>query len=87
VVPTTSRRPRPSKSKAESAERGSPIKGIRLTVTLSGSGGADFRRLAAEKGLAVEETRGDVTVALAAATPEEALAQLRLVSELLGRKA
>jgi hypothetical protein len=87
VVPTTSQPPRRSKSKAGSAERGNPIKGIRLKVTLSGAGGADFGRLAAEKGLAVDERRGGVAVELVAASPEEALAQLRLLAELLARKA
>jgi hypothetical protein len=86
VVPTTSHRPRRGQSKAGSAERESPIKGIRLTVTLSGAGGADFGRVAAENGLAVDEKGGGATVSLVAASPEEALAQLRLLAELLARK-
>lgn len=87
MVPTTSQPPRRSKSKAGSAERESPIKGIKLIVALSGPAAADFRRLASENGLAVDQKGGDVTVALAAASPEEALAQLRLLAELLSRKA
>jgi len=35
----------------------------------------------------VDKRGGDVTVALAAASPEEALAQLSLLSDLLARKA
>ena len=87
MVPTTSRPPRRSKSRPDGTERGSPIKGIRLTFTISGAASADFSRLAAEKGLAVDKRGGDVTVALAAASPEEALAQLSLLSDLLARKA
>lgn len=45
-----------------------------------------MERLAAEKGLAVEETGGDLTVAITAASPEEALAQLRLLTGLLAQK-
>ncbi|HEV2389583.1 MAG TPA: hypothetical protein VGS04_02550 [Nitrososphaerales archaeon] len=44
-------------------------------------------RLAAEKVLAVKEKGGDLTVTITAASPEEALAQLRVLSELLARKA
>jgi hypothetical protein len=87
VVPTTSRPPRRSKSKAASAEQGSPIKGLRLTVALSGAGAADFQRLASEKGLSPYEKGGKVMVSLGATSPEEALAQLRLLAELLARKA
>jgi len=45
-----------------------------------------MERLAAEKGLAVEKKGGDLTVAITAASPEEALAQLRLLSGLLAQK-
>jgi len=45
-----------------------------------------MERLAAEKRLAVEEKGGDLTVAIMAASPEEALAQLRLLSGLLAQK-
>jgi hypothetical protein len=87
VVPTTSPPRRRSKSKSGSTSQGGPLKGIRLSVTLVGAGGALKERLAAEKGLYVEEKGPDLTVAIVAASPEEALAQLRLLSGILARKA
>jgi len=86
VVPTTSPPPRRSRSKSGSSGKGGPPKSIRLSVTLVGAGRALIERLAAEKRLAVEEKGGNVTVAIMAASPEEALAQLRLLSGLLAQK-
>ena len=86
MVPTTSPPRRPNRSKSGSTPKGGPLKGIRLSVTLVGAGRALKERLAAEKGLAVEEKEGDLTVAIVAASPEEALAQLRLLSGVLGKK-
>jgi hypothetical protein len=85
-VHTTSRPSSRSKDRP-GTERGSPIKGIRLTFTVSGAASADFSRAATEKGLVVRSNGGDVTVALTATSPEEALAQLSLLSGLLARKA
>jgi hypothetical protein len=86
VVPTTSRPPRRSRSKSRSVSRdSSPLKGIRISVTLIGAGREQLERLA-EKGLDVEEKGGDLSVALAASSPEEALAQLRLLSGLLAQR-
>jgi len=86
VVPTTSPPPRRIRSKSGSIGKGGPLKSIRLSVTLVGAGPALMERLAAEKRLAVEEKGGDLTVAIMAASPEEALAQLRLLSGLLAQK-
>jgi hypothetical protein len=87
VVPTTSHPSRrSSRSKnGSSTTQGSPLKSIRLTVTLVGAGRAQLDRLAAE-GLTVEDKGGDLSIAFAAATPEEALAQLRLLAGLLSPK-
>jgi hypothetical protein len=43
-------------------------------------------RLAAEKGLTVEERGGDLSIAFAAASPEDALVQVRLLAGLLAPK-
>jgi hypothetical protein len=85
-VPTTSRPQRRSKSSARRAGRDSPIKGVRLTLTLSGEGGADLQRLACGRGLTVEEDQGRVRVSLGSSTPEEALAELRLLADFLARR-
>jgi hypothetical protein len=86
VVPTTSHPSRrSSRSKSGSTTQGSPLKGIRLTVTLVGAGSEQLERLAAE-GLTVEDRDGDLSIAFAAASPEEALAQLRLLTGLLAPK-
>jgi hypothetical protein len=86
VVPTTSPQPRRSKGKSGSVAQGGPLKGIRLSVTLVGAGRGLAERISAESGLAVEEKGGDLTVAITATSPEEALAQLRLLSGLLTKK-
>ena len=87
MVPTTSPQPRRSKSKSGSIAQGGPLKGIRLSVTLVGAEPALAERISAEKGLAVEEKAGDLKVSITATSPEEALAQLRLLSGLLAKKA
>jgi len=51
-----------------------------------GAGPALAKRISVEKGLAVEEKGGDLTVAITATSPEQALAQLRLLSGLLAKK-
>ena len=59
---------------------------MRLSITLAGAGRSQLERLAAEVGLAAEEKGGGLSVALTAASPEEALAQLRLIGGLLAQK-
>ena len=86
MVPTTSPPPRRSRSKSGSVAQGGPLERVTLSVTLVGAGRPLIERLAAEKGLAVEEKGGDLTVAITATSPEEALAQLRLLSGLLAQK-
>jgi hypothetical protein len=87
VVPTTSHPSRrSSKGKTGSTTQGSPLKSIRLTVTLIGVGREQLERLAAEKGVVVEEKGGDLTISFAAASPDEALSQLRLLGGLLPTK-
>jgi hypothetical protein len=86
VVPTTSHPSRrSSRSKSGSITQGAPLKSIRLTVTLVGAGRSQLERLTAA-GLTVEENGGDLSVAFAAASPEEALAQLKLLAGLLAPK-
>jgi len=87
VVPTTSHPSRRSRgSKTGSITQGSPLKSIRLTVTLIGAGRAQLERLAAEKGLTLEERGGDLSIAFTAASPEDALVQLRLLAGLIAPK-
>ena len=86
MVPTTSHPSRhSSRSKTGSITQGSPLRSIRLTITLVGAG-PQLERLAAEEGLAIEEKGGDLTISFVAASPEEALAQLRLLGGLLAPK-
>ncbi|MGH9917980.1 MAG: hypothetical protein ACRD6W_03775 [Nitrososphaerales archaeon] len=59
---------------------------MRLFVTLVGAEPSLAERISAEKGLAVEKKGGDLTVAITATSPEEVLAQLRLLSGLLAKK-
>ncbi len=86
MVPTTSRPPRRSKGKHGSAAQGNPLKSIRLDITLVGAARGELKRLAAEKGIPIEEKGGDLSVAFTAASPEEALAQLELLTSVLARK-
>jgi hypothetical protein len=59
-----------------------------VTVTdARGGGGKEVARLAAGKGLVVEEKDGAVSLVISAATPEEALAQLGIFSAILASKA
>lgn len=76
-MPTTSRPARPAQGKA-------PIKGIRLKVRLAPSG--SLAELAKQKGLSVEQARGALSVSFTAATPDEALEKLRLLSSVLAPK-
>jgi len=85
-VPTTSHPPRRTRSKNDGVTLGSPLKSIRLTITLVGAARGELERLAAEKGLGVEKKGGDLSLAFTASSPEEALAQLRLLSSLLAPK-
>ncbi|HVC27308.1 MAG TPA: hypothetical protein VND40_04030 [Nitrososphaerales archaeon] len=85
-MPTKSHTPRRSKSKQGSGAQGNPIKGIRLDIILIGAAGRELERLAVEKGMAVREKGDDLSVTLTAASPEDALAQLRLLTGLLARK-
>jgi hypothetical protein len=50
------------------------------------AGGKDLARRAADKGLAVEADGSGVSLQISAATPEEALAQLRLFSAILASR-
>jgi hypothetical protein len=89
-VPTTSHPPKRS-SGSSSNRNGSisqsvPLKSIRLKVTFVGAGGKELARLAIEKGLAVEHKGGKASLVISAATPEEALSQLRLLSGILASR-
>ncbi len=86
MVPTTSRPPRRSKGRQGSAAQGNPLKGIRLDITLVGAARGELERLAVEKGIPVREKGSDLSVAFTAGSPDEALAQLELLTSLLARK-
>jgi len=64
----------------------SPLKGIRLKVTISGAGAPNLKKLAAEKGLAVEGKGNDLSLVISVSTPEEALVKLGVLSGLLASK-
>jgi len=85
-VRTTSRPPSRSTRSSGNFAKGSPLKSVSISVTLVGAGNGDLKRLAAEKGLTVEERGGDLTLLIKAATPEEALAKLGLLTGLLAQK-
>jgi len=51
-----------------------------------GAFGKELARLAADKGLAVEEKGGNVSVVISAPTPEEALARLGILSDILASR-
>ena len=84
---TTSHPPRRSRGKDADTSQPSPLKSIRLTVSVSGAAGGGLRRIAAEKGLTVQEEGGDVSLVITSETPEDALAQLDLLRGLVASKA
>jgi hypothetical protein len=86
VVPTTSRPPRRTSSRNAGVSQRNPLKAIRLKVTVIGAFGKELARLAADKGLAVEEKGGNVSVVISAPTPEEALARLGILSDILASR-
>ena len=83
MVPTTSHPPRPSKSRNGNIPQGGPLKSIRLRVAVTGPRGKDILRLASEKGLTLEDQGGTMFIVISAARPEDALAQLGLLSGIL----
>jgi hypothetical protein len=93
-VPTTSHPPKPSSASSSgsgsnrngSTSRGGPLKSIRLKVTFVGAGGKELARLAAGKGLAVEHEGGKESLVISAATPEDALSQLKLLTGILASR-
>jgi hypothetical protein len=85
-VHTTSHPPRRSKGKDADTSRPSPLKIIRLTVRVSGAAGGGLKRLAAEKGLPVQEESGNVSLVITSGTPEDALAKLDLLRGLLASR-
>lgn len=88
VVPTTSRLSRRSKSKEaedESSSRLAPLKSITLEVTLKGQS-EGFKRLASQNGLDFSENRDELMLTITAATPEEALAKLRVLASAMASK-
>jgi hypothetical protein len=87
VVHTTSHPQRHSRGKDANTSQPNPIKSIRLRVEVSAAGGGELKRLAAEKGLVVQEQGGKVSLMIVARTPEDALAQLALLKGLLASKA
>jgi len=65
----------------------SPLKSIRLTVSVFGARRGELRRLAAKKGVTVQEEGGNVSLVITSETPEDALAQLDLLRGLVSSKA
>ena len=56
-------------------------------MTLDGPGRAEIVRLAAEKGLTFQEKGDELSIVITAATPEEALSQLGLLTGIIAPKA
>jgi hypothetical protein len=86
VVHTTSHPPRRSSGRNGNVSQTSPLKSILLKVTVFDAGGKELARLAADKGLTVEEKGGSVSLVISATTPEDALAQLGLFSAILASR-
>jgi hypothetical protein len=85
-VHTTSHPQRRSRGKDADTSHPSPIKSIRLTVSVSCALGGGLKRLAAEKGLTVQEEGGNVSLVITSETPEDALAQLDSLRGILTPK-
>ena len=83
MVPTTSHPPRRSTGRDGDLPKGNPLKSISLTVTLVGAGRGQLERFATEKGFSVEGRGDKLSVVIKAATPEEALAQLVLLTGII----
>ena len=83
---TTSHPPRRSRGKDPNTSQPSPIKSIRLKVEVFGAAGVELKRLATAKGLSTKEAGGKVSLVITARTPEDALAQLALLRDLLAPK-
>ena len=80
---TTSHPRRRSRGKDARTSQPSPLKSIRLRVDVFGAGGAELKRLAAEKGFAVEEDGDEVSLVIMSKTPEDALARLAVIRGIL----
>jgi len=63
-----------------------PLKGVKVRVTVASPEAEEVARLASSKGLPVDDRGGRVSVAISAPTPEEALAQLEVLAEILSSK-
>ena len=83
---TTSHPRRRSRGKDADTSKPSPLKSIRLTVSVFGARPGELRRLAAEKGLTVQEEGGNVSLVITSETPEDALAQLDFLRGLIAPK-
>jgi hypothetical protein len=55
-------------------------------VTITGDRGAELERLASQRGLKMEAKGDEISMVISVATPEEALAQLGVLSGLLAQK-
>jgi hypothetical protein len=86
-VHTTSHPPRRSRGKDADTPQPRPIQSIRLTVSVSGPAAGGLKRLAAERGLTVQEEGGKVSLVITSETPEDALAQLDSLRGILTPKA
>jgi len=85
-VHTTSQPRRRTKSSGRTDPSVNPLKSIRLTITLHGPRSVQLERFAEEKGFSVEERGGRQILVIRAATAEEALAQLALLTGLVAPK-
>jgi hypothetical protein len=79
-------RQKPSRDRAGNTSQSSPLKGIKLKVTITGAGSGSLKRLAAEVGIALEEDGDQVSLVISASTPEDALAKLGILSRLLASR-
>ena len=86
MVRTTSHPQRRSTGSDGNLPGANPLKSIRLTVTLEGPERGRLERLAAEKGFSVEVRGGKTSLIIRAATAEEALTQLGLLTGIIAQK-
>ena len=57
-----------------------------MRIDVFGAGGAELKRLAAGKGITVEEDGGHVSLVITSTTPEDAMAQLALIRGILASR-
>ncbi len=82
----TSHPPRRSSGRDGSISQSSPLRSVRLKLTVADADPKELARRAADKGLAVEADAGRASLVIPEGTPEDALAKLALFSAILASR-